>query len=280
LGKGRNKDQKSFGVCMAKNKKLDWTTKDWAKKLKQQAKDSEKYRHKLYEKVDLKNKKHILDVGCGTGVITKDIALETTGKVVGVDIDPKKLELAKKHLAKVPNITLKEANALDLPYKDKTFDLVIFTLVLIHVKSQQQQKAVNEMARVIKQGGIVLACLEPDYASIIEYPENPLTPLSLESLSEIGADLMTGRKLKFLFANAGLKTEMGMDTESEFLVIKDDKKRLKTFLENFWVYEKIFQKNKWSKSKIEKYKQKQIELIKNGLSFSFPPAFYAIGKKI
>jgi ubiquinone/menaquinone biosynthesis C-methylase UbiE len=265
---------------MAKKNKLDWTTKDWAKKLKQQAKDSEKYRHKLYEKVDLKNRQHILDVGCGTGVITKDIALLTVGKVVGIDIDCEKLELARKYLIKVPNVTLHEANTLNLPYKDKTFDLVIFTLVLIHVKSQQQQQAVNEMARVTKKGGIVLSCLEPDYASIIEYPENPLTPLSLEFLSEIGADLMTGRKLKFLFANAGLKTEMGMDTESEFLVIKDDKKRLKTFLENFWVYEKIFQKNKWSKSKIEKYKQKQTELIKDGLSFSFPPAFYAIGKKI
>ena len=65
--------------------KGEWTTDDWAKKLKQQAKESKKYRHKLYEKVNLKNKKNILDVGCGTGEITLDLAKYTKGNVIGID---------------------------------------------------------------------------------------------------------------------------------------------------------------------------------------------------
>ena len=54
---------------MSNRKGIDWTIVDWAKKLQQQAKDSKKYRHKLYDKADLKNRKHILDVGCGTCAI-------------------------------------------------------------------------------------------------------------------------------------------------------------------------------------------------------------------
>ena len=70
--------------------KFDWTTDDCAKKLKQQAEESKEYRQKLYSKVDLKNKKNILDVGCGTGEITTDIAHQTSGQVTGVDIDVEK----------------------------------------------------------------------------------------------------------------------------------------------------------------------------------------------
>ena len=48
---------------MPDEKQDEWTCEDWIKKLKYQAEDSREYRHKLYEKVDLKNKKKILDVG-------------------------------------------------------------------------------------------------------------------------------------------------------------------------------------------------------------------------
>ena len=44
-----------------------------------------------------------------------------------------------------------------------------------------------------------LAALEPDYASQIDYPESPLKPLVLKQMTELGADLETGRKLKVLF---------------------------------------------------------------------------------
>ena len=76
-------------------KKFNWDTDDWVKKLKQQAEDSVEYRHKLYNMVNLKNQKKILDVGCGTGAVTDDLAVFTRGEVVAIDIDTKKLEHAK-----------------------------------------------------------------------------------------------------------------------------------------------------------------------------------------
>lgn len=155
---------------MSDNEERKWKIEDWIRKLKQQAEDSMEYRHVLYEKVDLKNKKNILDVGCGTGAVTLDIAQSTNGQVTGIDIDSEKLEEARKVLYNIPNIKLMEADVLDLPFEDETFDLVLFNVVLIYIKDQQ--KGMSEMARVIKKGGYVMATLEPDYASYISYPED------------------------------------------------------------------------------------------------------------
>lgn len=263
---------------MPKDKEIEWTTNDWVKKLKQQADESKEYRHKLYEKVDLKNKRKILDVGCGTGAVTRDIALLTKGDVVGIDIDKEKLKEAKRFIFEVPNVKLMEADVLNLPFEDETFDMVVFSVVLVYIKNQQ--KAVNEMARVTQKNGVVLATLEPDYASGIDYPENPASSLILKNMEDLSADLYTGRKLKFLLTKAGLKTEVGIDTETDYILLKDDKKRLDMFLNNFWVLEKIFLKNGWTKEQIEKYKLEEIEKIKKGLRFHFTCCFYAIGRKI
>ena len=262
---------------MTEEKNYEWSAEEWKRKLKQQAEDSREYRHRLYNKVGLKDARKILDVGCGTGVITLDIAENTTGEVTGIDIDENKLEDANKLLEGVPNAKAIYGDGTDIPFDDGSFDLAVFNIVLIHIKDQQG--AVNEMARVVKKGGTVLASLEPDYDGVIQYPENPLIPLYHESVKKLGADLQTGRKLKYLFSKAGLQTTVGFDTESEFLLINDDKKRMETFLKNFWVSEKVFKENGWSDEQIETYKKEQKEQIGTGQSFYLMTAFYAIGVK-
>ncbi|UCF08749.1 MAG: methyltransferase domain-containing protein [Thermoplasmata archaeon] len=263
---------------MPEEKEDFMTTEDWIKKLKHQAEDSREYRHKLYEKVDLKSRKNILDVGCGTGAVTLDIAQLSGGEVIGIDIDPEKLEEARRALADIPNVKLMEGDVVDLPFEDEIFDLVVFNIVLMHVK--EQQRAVDEMARVTQKGGYVLGSLEPDYASKIDYPEDPATPLILNSIEDRGSDIYAGRKLKTLFNRAGLETQIGMDTESDFLLVRDNKKYLDMYLKDFWMFEKLFKKDGWTDEEIESYKSEEIERINKGLSFHFIPSFYAIGRKL
>jgi ubiquinone/menaquinone biosynthesis C-methylase UbiE len=254
-----------------------WKIEDWIRKLKQQAEDSREYRHALYEKVDMKNKKNILDVGCGTGAVTMDIARSTTGNVTGIDIDLEKLEEAERVLSNIPNIKLMEADVLNLPFEDETFDLVVFNVVLIYIKDQQ--KAINEMTRVTEKGGFVMATLEPDYASYISYPEDPLGPLFIKNVEHMGADVQTGRRLKFLFSSAGLKTEMGLETAGDLIITRDDTKILKMFHEQLWVIEKILKKFNWTEEKIKEYCQEMENRKRLGTQFGFMPSFYAIGKK-
>jgi ubiquinone/menaquinone biosynthesis C-methylase UbiE len=227
--------------------------------------------------VGLKTKKNILDIGCGTGAIIIDIALLTAGHITAIDIDRRKLEKAQSAASHIPTITLVEADALDLPFRDETFDLVVFSVVLLYLKDKQ--RAVTEMARVTEKNGIVLATMEPDHASIIQYPETEIHPLFLKDLKEMGADLYTGRKLKYLFSQAGLKTEIGMSTHDFNNMNKGVHQQLEEFLNRFWVSENLFRKNGWTTQQIEEYKQKHIKLINSGMYFTFVPVFHAIGKK-
>jgi ubiquinone/menaquinone biosynthesis C-methylase UbiE len=252
-----------------------FTPDEWVKFLKDQADQTREFRHDLYEKVDLKNRRKILDIGCGTGAITADIASLTTGDITGLDIDFKKLDKAR--FVAHPRVTFVGADALNLPFKDNTFDLVAFSVVLLYIKDKQ--KAINEMTRVTEKNGIVLATMEPDHSGALFYPENAFYPLFLEDLRRMGADLCNGRKLRYLFGNAGLKTEIGIDVYDFDWNNRDCTEQLDEFLDWFWVAEKLFNKNGWTEQQIEEYKQEQISLIKSDQFFYYLPVFYAIGEK-
>jgi ubiquinone/menaquinone biosynthesis C-methylase UbiE len=247
-----------------------WTITDWIKLLDQQAYQYRKYRESLYDRGGIAHKKMILDVGCGTGVITKDIVVLAKGKVYGVDIDKEKLDVVE---CSIPVI---QGDAVDLPFKDNTFDLVLFCLLLIHVKNQQQ--AVNEMARVCKKKGVVLATMEPDYQGTMRYPDLH-SGIMLQGLKDMGCDFYTGRKLRALFSEAGLTPEVGIHTFDIDLLNEDVSKQVQWFLDRFWLIERTLRRNGWTSNEINEYKQNQLELIRKKELFSFMPVMYCIGKK-
>ncbi len=253
-----------------------WTTDELVQKLKEQAEENKEYRHNLYEKVNIKKNQRILDIGCGTGVITEDIALLTEGSVSGIDVDSTALALAQKKVSRL-RVNLIKANAVDLPFKSNTFDLVVFCGVLMYIKDKQ--KAVHEMARVTRKGGAVLATLEPDYGNIICYPEDPALPPVFENLEDMGADIRTGRKLRSLFSNAGLKSEVGIFTGYFEDLSKSTEEQVDLFLKRFWFIEKVLVRKGWTQQKIDQYKKERIQLIKDNRIFQLLPAFYAIGRK-
>ena len=76
--------------------------KDFIKKLELQALETAEERIPLYLEVDLKDANLILDVGCGSGMVTRDIAHLTKGKVVAIDGSKDMIFVAKKIL--VPGV--------------------------------------------------------------------------------------------------------------------------------------------------------------------------------
>ncbi|KAI4148768.1 MAG: hypothetical protein LQ340_004946 [Diploschistes diacapsis] len=113
----------------------------------------------------------ILDIGCGTGTITLDLAaLVPHGRVEGGDVVETVLSQARA-LAKSRNLTNAKfiiLDANDLQYSDDHFDVVFCHQVLQHV--QDPVGILKEMLRVAKPGGIV-AAREADYKSFAWYPE-------------------------------------------------------------------------------------------------------------
>ena len=119
------------------------------------------YDHKIVSLLELHKADRILDLGCGTGVLTRMIAdqldAEAGGVCVGIDAAARMIQVARK---KRGNETCRfdVAAAEDLPYEDDAFDAVVSSLFFHHVDLDLKAKALSEAWRVLRpQGKLVIA---------------------------------------------------------------------------------------------------------------------------
>jgi len=110
----------------------------------------------LAEGLDVKGKT-ILDVGCGTGIVSFLLLSRGASKVVCVDISQYMLNCAKEKADKLgydkTRIDFCQADAEAMPFKNGQFDLVVSSMVL--GLSCGQERMIEEMARVARPGGKV-----------------------------------------------------------------------------------------------------------------------------
>ena len=108
---------------------------------------------------DPRSGERVLDVACGTGVVTRLVARQVgrTGKVVGLDLNPGMLAVAAATAASEPptsaSITWQEASATRMPFPDGTFDVAYCQLGLQFFPDRPA--ALREMHRVLVSGGRV-----------------------------------------------------------------------------------------------------------------------------
>jgi SAM-dependent methyltransferase len=94
----------------------------------------------------------VLDVACGTGVLTREVAsrVGATGEAVGVDPGPGMIEVARRQ---APAIEWRQGVAESLPFGGASFDAVVSQFGLMFFNDRRQ--ALREMLRVLKPGGRV-----------------------------------------------------------------------------------------------------------------------------
>ncbi len=95
----------------------------------------------------------VLDVGCGSGILTQELAARLGPAVVSA-IDPS--PLVEACAARVPEADVRRGAAEDLPWPDGTFDAALAQLVIHFMKDPVA--GVAEMRRVVRGGGIVAVC--------------------------------------------------------------------------------------------------------------------------
>jgi len=119
----------------------------------------------------LRGGQRVLDVGCGPGTITLDLAeaVGLSGQVLGVENVPAPLEQARRNAAARGDhrTRFEPADVMALPYAARSFDVVHAHQVLQHLPDPVG--ALREMVRVTRPGGL-LAVRDVDYASMVWHP--------------------------------------------------------------------------------------------------------------
>lgn len=199
---------------------------NWHTRYLQQADWTRNLRNYLFDKAGLKYARHVLEVGCGTGAILRE--LTPPASLHGLDLDPAALAECRINASAV---SLTRGDGHYLPYPDKSFDIVYCHFLLLWVHDPLQ--VVREMARV---GRTVLALAEPDYSQRVDEPAvlKSLGERQTESLRRQGANPSFGAMLAETFHQAGISLiETGpiqgqavmrsaKDWENEWAVIEAD----------------------------------------------------------
>lgn len=112
----------------------------------------------------------VLDVGCGPGTITADLAaLTSPGRTVGIDASAEVIEQARS-AGGSRGVEFRVADLMELPFPDGSFDVVHAHQVLQHLADPVG--AMREMARVCRPGGRI-AARDSDYDAMTWYPAAP-----------------------------------------------------------------------------------------------------------
>lgn len=156
---------------------------------------------------ELRDDAVVLDVGCGPGNITADLAARVAqGTVTGIDQSVDVVSRASRDFAPEnhPNLHFAVGDVFALAFDDASFDVVYVHQVLQHLS--EPVEALKEMRRVLKVGG-VLAARDADYGGFIWYPGDPLLDRWMDLYHRVternGAQADGGRHLKGWVRDAG-----------------------------------------------------------------------------
>lgn len=237
---------------------------NWHARYLQQAAWTRELREYLFDKAGLADANRVLEVGCGTGAVLREI--HSSASLYGFDLQLASLAECRIH---APLVSLTHGDAHFLPYEDRSFDIVFCHFLLLWVDDPLQ--VVREMARV---GRIVLALAEPDYSQRLDEPA-PLKTLGewqTEALIRQGANPCFGASLAETFYQSGIRL---IETGPMQLA---EKKRSADEWENEWTMIEADLADSIAAEDIQKMKVLEEQARRRGERVLNVPTFFAWGK--
>ncbi len=129
-------------------------------------------RSRVVEALHLCRGERVLEIGCGGGFYTADVAwcVGPTGQVCAIDLSADQIAAAESHCADLAWVNCRVADALALPYEDSAFDVVYGVQVFEYVTPLEG--ALREIQRVLRPGGRC-AILATDWSTAVWHSRHP-----------------------------------------------------------------------------------------------------------
>jgi SAM-dependent methyltransferase len=249
------------------------TPEEWHAWFSTQAGWTRQTRVWLYRQAGLGQARAVLEVGCGTGVIAGELARLGPASVAGLDRDSSMLTFARQQGDSVAYV---QGDAHALPFSGNSFDVVVCHYLLLWLTDPVL--GVREMARVVRPGGCVLACAEPDYGGRVDHPPElaSLGRLQTEALRQQGAEPEMGRRLGEIFAAAGLRATVG--TMAGHWNPSDSPNDPE--FEAEWGMREHDLASLVSLEELRQLRSVDRQALADGRRVLFVPTFYALGRKV
>ena len=156
----------------------------------------------LFEQLSLGKEKSVLEIGCGTGRLAIRVA-PLVRSFYGIDISPKTVEIAKKHLH-FDNVSLVCGDFLEHQFDEK-FDLVYSSLTFMHV--EDKARAIDTVRGLLKRGGRFVLSIDKSRDIVLNYGTRSLKiyPDTPENITE-------------LLLRAGFTDVLNGETELAYLI--------------------------------------------------------------
>jgi ubiquinone/menaquinone biosynthesis C-methylase UbiE len=120
----------------------------------------------------------VLEVACGTGISTEHLwrALAPGSEIVATDLNEAMLDFARQRRGNLSNVTYRQANALELPFADASFDVIVCQFGLMFFADKA--KSIAEMTRVLRPGGLLTFNVWDSLS------QNKVAQIALETIAE------------------------------------------------------------------------------------------------
>lgn len=167
---------------------------------------AQSYKRAIMEQLAIRQGAAILDIGCGIGQDTQDLAraVGPQGRVIGIDSSEIMLQEARAravHMQLPVEYVL--ADATQLPFANESFDGCQASRVLGHLR--EPEKALAEMVRVTRPGARIVAADGDLDVTIVEIPDQDLARKVIHAACDQMTQGWMGRQMPRLFKQAGLR---------------------------------------------------------------------------
>lgn len=178
---------------------------------------SEKLASQFVNRIHVSPGHHILDLGCGTGVLSKALA-DAGARVVGVDATEAYLDAARRRRL-LPKVTYEYGDARHLRFEDGMFDAAVSSLALDVIPEVEQ--VVAEMKRVTRAGGVVASAVHQFFGGMSAWDLLIHTGAALESEFVELRKMRSARQTFWPGRQAALWRDLGLTDVTEAPLVVD-----------------------------------------------------------